>query len=677
MADWMARQHHHRVTFVSVQPGHRAGNFEKIQYEPFKNPPPGEVIPWHQDFERQLGHCHGVYQALKRRRDIRPDLVVGHSGFGSTLLLPEILRCPILNYFEYFLDSRENDMLYRKGFPHPEWYYHWRRANNAMVMLDLHNCQAGYAPTQWQRQLLPPEYHAKVDALFDGIDTDVFRPIPDAPRQVGDVTIPEGVRVVTYVSRGFEAIRGFDMFMKVAKRIYTERPDTIFLVAGRDRVVYGSDAHLFGSQSYKDWVLKQDDYDLSKFHFLGWLDTPDLVRLFSLSDLHIYLTAPFPLSWSLFNALACGATVLASNTPPVRELIVHERNGLLADFFDVDQLAGLALKVLRDPPAYKSLGRTGREIVEAQYSLEVMAPRLLDFFGRQIERGYKLRDAAVAAPGLAPNVIPSTGANSKPLVSIITACYNGGHLIRRALHGLADSTYRNFEHIVVDDCSTDNTVEVLERLQKEFPFRLIKSEVNRKPPTTRNEAIRHAQGKYILPLDQDNFFSRDYIEALVDAAESNGDGYSPFYSHMVWFGLRNRRIKEPEWSLDRMLAVPYIDMGSLFSRKAFDAVGGQDPQCVGLADYELFLSMALHGWTGKLVEGPTFFYNIRAGSHSDFSHRTAFREKRRDSVRYIFKKHETKLRELGHDPELLMARLLEKLGEPPKKPETSNHAGGS
>src|SRR5678815_452071 len=94
---------------------------------------------------------------------------------------------------------------------------------------------------------------------------------------------------------------------------------------------------------------KQDSYDLSKFRFVGWLSTSRLVQLFNFTNLHIYLTTPFPLSWSLMNALACGATVLASNTEPAREVIEHGRNGLLADFFDVDALAAEALKVLRSP----------------------------------------------------------------------------------------------------------------------------------------------------------------------------------------------------------------------------------------------------------------------------------------------------------------------------------------
>lgn len=109
---------------------------------------------------------------------------------------------------------------------------------------------------------------------------------------------------------------------------------------------------------------------------------PALVDIFSLSDLHIYLTVPFVLSWSLMNALACGCTVLASNTAPIREMIVDGENGLLEDFFDVDGLANRAIDVLRDPAAYRLLGERGAEMIQQRYALSVMLPRLVDLFER-------------------------------------------------------------------------------------------------------------------------------------------------------------------------------------------------------------------------------------------------------------------------------------------------------
>ena len=101
-----------------------------------------KTIPWTRDFERQLLHCRGVVQILKKRPDIQPDLVVGHSGLGSALFIPEVTDCPIVNYFEYFMNPWQNDMLYRKDFDHPDSYFFWRRSANAMFLLDLENCRA-------------------------------------------------------------------------------------------------------------------------------------------------------------------------------------------------------------------------------------------------------------------------------------------------------------------------------------------------------------------------------------------------------------------------------------------------------------------------------------------------------------------------------------------------------
>ena len=68
--------------------------------------------------------------------------------------------------------------------------------------------------------------------------------------------------------------------------------------------------------------------------------------------------------------------MLASDTPPAREVLRHEENGLLADFFDVDGLASLALRVLKEPQAYPHLGKAGRTLIEVRYSIEKTLPKL-------------------------------------------------------------------------------------------------------------------------------------------------------------------------------------------------------------------------------------------------------------------------------------------------------------
>src|SRR5262249_54400153 len=136
--------------------------------------------------------------------------------------------------------------------------------------------------------------------------------------------------------------------------------------------------------SFREHVLAQDDYDPSKFAFTGLVPTSTLVDLLSLSDLHVYLTVPFVLSWSLVDALACGCTVVASDTAPVREVIRDGRNGLLVDFFDAESLASRALEVLRDPAAFRPLGQGAAALVRERYALDVTLPRLAWLFERAL-----------------------------------------------------------------------------------------------------------------------------------------------------------------------------------------------------------------------------------------------------------------------------------------------------
>jgi glycosyltransferase involved in cell wall biosynthesis len=402
-----------QCSFVSETPGGVVGGIRKIQYATAG----GATKSNHfcsRTFENTVWHCDAVYHALKPLKDFRPDLIVGHSGFGSTLFLRELYPdVPIINFFEYFYrpHDADSDMDFRKdlGWELDEQKYLRSRCRNAMILLDLNNCQVGYCPTNFQRSRLPSEYDHKLRTIFDGIDRRVYhghgealRPAPGqrGVRTLGGVEIPASAKVVTYCSRGFESMRGFDVFMKAAKIICDRDPDVIFLVAGTDRIAYGGDENYTGGKSFKQWVLEKDTYDLNRIKFLGRVDPLELARMLAAADLHMYLTVPFVLSWSMMDAMSAGAVVLGSRTAPVQEMIIDGENGLLADFFSPEEFAEKALAVLRDPAAYRPLGRAAEQMIVEKYSLDVVTPTMLKMY----------EDAANMTRGLEPRRPPAAPA---------------------------------------------------------------------------------------------------------------------------------------------------------------------------------------------------------------------------------------------------------------------------
>jgi glycosyltransferase involved in cell wall biosynthesis len=160
----------------------------------------------------------------------------------------------------------------------------------------------------------------------------------------------------------------------------------LFICVGSDRICYGNDLKHIQDKSFREHVLKTVQPDLSCLRFTGLIPREQLADILSISDLHIYLTVPFVLSWSMLNALACECVVLASDTAPVEEFLSHGKNGLLNDFFDVAGFVKQALNVLRKPEDYRHLGQKGRKLIEEKYSLNTTFPELWNFYKREAAR---------------------------------------------------------------------------------------------------------------------------------------------------------------------------------------------------------------------------------------------------------------------------------------------------
>ena len=181
---------------------------------------------------------------------------------------------------------------------------------------------------------------------------------------------------MTSITRGMEPHRGFPETMRALALLQRSRPRLHALIGGEDRVAYG--AALPEGDSWKRRMLAELELDLGRVHFTGLLSRHDMVEVLRASDVHVYLTVPFVLSWSLLDAMSTGCLIVASDTAPVREFMTDGRTGLLVPPHDPAALAAKIGQALDAPAGYRRLRAAARAaIVETLDARRVIWPKKL------------------------------------------------------------------------------------------------------------------------------------------------------------------------------------------------------------------------------------------------------------------------------------------------------------
>ena len=136
----------------------------------------------------------------------------------------------------------------------------------------------------------------------------------------------------------------------------------------------------------------------------------------------------------------------------------------------------------------------------------------------------------------------------QPLVSVIITNYNYGQYIKEALDSVVAQTYKNIELIVIDDGSTDDSVEIIDQFKKDHPSAVVIKQKNKGVVFARNKGLEKLKGDYLVFLDSDDKLPNNYIEVLVNKAET--EQADVVYTDLQRFDGENEVIEYPEFSLD-------------------------------------------------------------------------------------------------------------------------------
>lgn len=397
-------QRGHQVVAMTLQKV-QAGTWQGVKLVPYaaRRGTTPDVHPWVSDFETKAIRGEACFRAALqlKAQGFSPDVILAHPGWGESLFLKEVWPQAKLGiYCEFFYHPQGADVGFDPEFPAQDLGDTCRlRLKNLNNLLHFEVADAGISPTHWQAGTFPEPFRSKIAVVHDGIDTDAVAPDPDVSLTLnGQIALSRRDEVITFVNRNLEPYRGYHIFMRALPEILRRRPQARVLIVGGDDVSYG--ARPPDGRKWKDIFIAEvrpriGEADWARVHFLGNIPYQHFIPLLQLSAVHVYLTYPFVLSWSLLEAMSAGCAIVASDTHPLREAIRHDDNGRRVDFFDAAGLADAVCALLADPAARARLGARAREFARTHYDLKtVCLPRQLEW----VESLPQAREAAAPPP---------------------------------------------------------------------------------------------------------------------------------------------------------------------------------------------------------------------------------------------------------------------------------------
>lgn len=195
-----------------------------------------------------------------------------------------------------------------------------------------------------------------------------------------------------------------------------------------------------------------------------------------------------------------------------------------------------------------------------------------------------------------------------PLVSIIVPVYNAEPFLAETMRSILAIQYPNLEILLMDDGCSDGSMAIAREFAEQDSRIRLYSQPNQGASAARNNLIRQAQGKYILPIDADNLVEPTYVTAAVDVLEANPE-VKVVTPRTDQFGLRTGEIHYPTYNIHILARKNIIDACAMYRRADWERVGGYCPEVPTREDWEFWLSMLEFG--GEVVRLPNIEFHYR------------------------------------------------------------------
>ncbi len=317
-------------------------------------------------YDEPIRHGRGIMEVLSNIvESYSIDVVIGHASFGVTFFIKEFLDLPVISYVElpgYYMTYC------REEFPAGDEYRFFNMSFKSVVLTSVIHSNLTIVPSHHARMYFPPELQSKIRVQMEGFQLPPNH--TDRPSLRKALGLPENKFIIGFVGRTLEAVRGFDIFIKIAVRLNAVRPDLKFLVIGDAETIYGNEVNYLGKQTFKEYVMEKEQLDEDSLIFRDYLPHAEFIRHLQSIDVLIFPLFEGAANWSLFEAMAAGVKILASDRAFIPEVITSGKEGFLFEPYDIDGFVNRTLQILAEPERYSYLAKNARQKIKQHYSIE-------------------------------------------------------------------------------------------------------------------------------------------------------------------------------------------------------------------------------------------------------------------------------------------------------------------
>lgn len=295
-----------------------------------------------------------------------PDVILGHPGWGETLLLKTIYPSSAIVLWPELWIRPEQMGVSVNNMNIEQWNY--LKCKNGLVELAISEASLVIVPTSYQANSFPEKLRNKMIILHEGVQDDLFKRKRIKTLSIGEkVHLDADIPVVTFISRNLEPMRGFHAFMRALPSLQEKNKKVNIVIVGGDEVSYSNKAG--DGKCWREIMIEElrERIDMDRIHFVPRLKYDELVKLYLRSNLHVYLSNEFVLSWSLTEIMGCGTPVLAYSNEMMKEIIKPGSTGAL--YKGTDEGLGEAINsLLEQPGLLLKWGNNARDYIRKKYS---------------------------------------------------------------------------------------------------------------------------------------------------------------------------------------------------------------------------------------------------------------------------------------------------------------------